>query len=77
MSKEAPPELERRDVVIYALATGKIETIVAKNLAASGHRNIDSCLRVWALRINDAFDVVDVPVGKYKKGDIIEKADTQ
>lgn len=60
------------DVVIYELATRKIDTIAGTNLPESGSfHTVDKRMETVWLRLNDAYSVRAVEAGKYKKGDIL------
>lgn len=59
------------DVVIYEIATRKIDTIAGKDLRlASGHYNAERRLDTVLPRLNDRYNAEIVEAGKYRKGDV-------
>lgn len=66
--------MERRDVVIYEFATGKIASIAGRNLKPEGrHNSVESRIDCILPRLNDAHGVTDVEAGKYNVGDILKE----
>jgi hypothetical protein len=60
------------DVVIYEIATRKIDTIAGKNLHHdSGHFNAERRLDTVLLRLNDRYNAEIVEAGKHQKGDVL------
>lgn len=65
-----------RDVVIFEIATKKIDTIAGVELEWTGPRNsVEVRLATVLSRLNERYDACSVPTGKYKKGDVLEKCD--
>lgn len=68
--------MDLRDVVIYEIATKKIDTIAGKAMEYDGPRECVSRRLATVLpRLNDRYDACSVPSGKYEKGDVIDKDD--
>lgn len=62
----------RWDVVIYEIATRKIESIPAKNVKEFGkHNSVESSFDLWLPRLSVKFDAVAIPTGTLSKGDIL------
>lgn len=62
------------DVVIYEIATRKVDTITGKDLRMrKGHYNAERRLETTEGRLNDRYDAEIVPAGKFKAGDILPK----
>jgi hypothetical protein len=64
------------DVVIYELASRKIDAIIGKDMSlwdgtGTGRNTADLRKQTGEERINDRFAVAIVPTGKYQKGDVI------
>ena len=60
------------DVVIYEIATRKIDTIAGTNLPESGsYHTVDKRIETVWPRLNDAYSVRAVEAGKYVKGDVL------
>ena len=63
------------DVVIYEISTGKIETFAGKDLPSEqgrhGFHTVEKRQKTVETRINDHYDVMVVPAGKYQKGDVL------
>ena len=60
------------DVVIYEIATRKIDAIIGKDMRmwdgeGSGRNTADLRKQTGQERVNDRFDVAIVPAGKYKQ----------
>jgi hypothetical protein len=66
-------ETEKRwDVLIIEDATRKVETVAGTNLPEKGSfHTVGKRLETVCVRINDNFDAIAVPAGKFKKGDVI------
>jgi hypothetical protein len=63
---------QRYDVVIYEIATRKIDTIAGKDLRPdSGHFNAERRLETLLSRLNDRYNAEIVDAGKYQKGDVL------
>ncbi len=64
---------KRWDVVIYEIATGKINTIAGKDmLKSSSFHTVEKRIDTLLPRLNDRYSLKAVPAGKYKVGDVIE-----
>ena len=62
----------RWDVFIYEYETRKIETVAGENMPESGSfHTVGKRLDLVCGRLNDAFGVIAVPAGVFKKGDIL------
>ena len=60
------------DVVIYEIATRKIDTIAGKDLRRdSGHYNAERRLDTVLPRLNNRYNAEVVEAGKYQKGDVL------
>ena len=60
------------DVVIYEMKSKRIDSIVGEKLfREKGFYNAEKRQLTALGRINDAYDAVIVPTGKYKKGDTL------
>lgn len=63
------------DVVIYEIASGKIETFAGKDLPSElgrhGFHTVEKRQKTVEPRLNDHYDVMVVPAGKYQKGDAL------
>ena len=60
------------DVVIYEIATRKIESMAGTSLPTEGSfHTVGKRLETVSTRINDRYDVLAVAAGKYQKGDIL------
>ena len=58
------------DVIVIHIEDGNVDSIVGARLTLnSGHMNANSRLQLIKGRLNDQFDAVIVPHGKYKKND--------
>lgn len=69
-----PAAIELYDVVIYEIATRKIDAVIGRNLKSwdgTGTRRGTAELRVQngLDRINDRFGCIQVEAGKYQVGD--------
>jgi len=65
---------KRYDVVIFEIATRKIDTIAGTDLPESGSfHTVDKRIDTVLPRLNDAYNVVAVEAGKYRKGDILNE----
>ena len=61
------------DVIIYEIATGKIDAIVGERMQRyKGYYNAEKRLETAFMRINDRFNVEIVESGRYKKGDVFD-----
>ena len=61
------------DVVIYEIATRKIDTIAGKDLPKSGSfHTVNKRLETVAPRLNEDYAVRAVAPGKYAKGDVLD-----
>jgi hypothetical protein len=65
----------KKDVVIYEIESGKVDTIAGKDLVEGGHFTPSSRLNTVLPRLNDRYDASIVPAGVYKVGDILKKKD--
>lgn len=60
------------DVVIYEIATRKIDTIAGTNLPESGSfHTVDKRMETVWPRLNEHYSVRAVEAGKYAKGDVL------
>lgn len=64
------------DVVIYEKSTRKIDAIIGRDMRSfdgtgSGRNTAELRMQTGQERINEHYDVAMVPVGKYKKGDVL------
>jgi len=65
--------MKKYDVVIYELATGKIESIPGKAMQMDkGFYNAEKRLGTVCSRLNEHYSAVIVNAGNYKKDDILE-----
>ena len=63
---------ELRDVVIFEIATRKVDAIVGIALKPTGRYNsVESRLGSVLPRLNDDYSATDVPTGTVKKGDVL------
>lgn len=63
------------DVIIYEIATGKIESVIGRSMKSwdgtgSGRNTAELRVETGQERINNRFDCVMVPTGKLQRGDI-------
>lgn len=65
----------KKDVVIYELGSGKVESIAGKDLTEGGFHTPDKRLMTVLPRLNDNFSASIVPAGAYKVGDVLKKKD--
>lgn len=66
------PEDQRFDVVIYEIKTRKVESIAGRDMKESGSfHTVDKRLATVSERLNEHYDCMAVPAGKYNKGDIL------
>ena len=70
----------RFDVVIYKIATRKIDTVAGTDLLSEdspnhGFHTAEKRFDTVVGRLNNSYSVATVPAGKYKKGDVLAKAD--
>lgn len=71
-----PDGSELFDVVIYNLHTSEIDAVVGERLRLdTGFHNAEKRLETALSRINDRYNAVIVPAGKYRKGDKLEARD--
>ena len=62
------------DVVIYEIETGRIDTIVGKEMKKNtGFYNAEKRVATTLERINNNYSIEIVEAGKYKKGDILNE----
>lgn len=66
------------DVVVYEIATRKIESMIGKNMrqwdgTGSGRYTAEMRRQTGQQNVNDQFDVAIVPAGQFKKGDALPK----
>ncbi|MGV0949259.1 MAG: hypothetical protein ACOYB3_01210 [Azonexus sp.] len=61
----------KQDVVIYEIETRIVESVVGRNLDDKGFHTVDKRVETVAGRLNDRFDVMAVPAGKYDKGSVL------
>ncbi len=67
---------EKFDVVVYEIATRKVDAIVGKNMPRdTGFYNAEKRADTVSPRLNDDFNVAIVPAGKYQKGQFIKDGD--
>lgn len=60
------------DVLIYEVATGKVDAIVGESMRRGrGFYNAEKRLETALGRINDQFDACIVPTGVFKVGDTL------
>ncbi len=60
------------DVVIYEIATGKIDTIAGKDMVKTGSfHTVEKRINTLLPRLNEQYSVKALPAGKYKVGDVI------
>lgn len=64
------------DVVIYAIATRKVESIIGENMRSfdgvgSGRNTAELRVQTGQERINENYGCEMVPAGRYKKGDVL------
>jgi len=60
------------DVVIYEIATHKIETVVGKDMhREKGHFNAERRLETVLPRLNDRYNAEIVEAGKFGQGDVL------
>jgi hypothetical protein len=70
------PKEPRFDVVIYELATRKVDRVVGSDMARdTGYYNAERRLDTALSRINDLYNAAIVKAGKYKEGDVLKPAD--
>jgi len=67
---------QRYDVVIYEIATGKINSIIGKDMrqwdgTGSGRNTAELRVQTGQERINEKYECVMVEAGQYEKGDIL------
>jgi hypothetical protein len=61
------------DVVIYEVATMKIDTIAGKDLSLfTGHYNAERRVETVEQRINERYSVGIIKAGTHVKGDVIK-----
>lgn len=66
----------RFDVVIYEIASGKIDMIAGENLRRdTGFYNAEKRINTVLPRLNDAYSARIVDTGKYRVGDFITSKD--
>jgi len=66
----------RWDVVIYEIATRKVNAVVGTDMPEEGsHHTVDKRMETAMGRINAAFSVAKVPPGKYKLHSVLEEGD--
>lgn len=61
----------KQDVVIYEIESRKVEAVVGRNLGTTGFHTVEKRIDTVSERLNDSFDVMAVPAGKYEKGSIL------
>ena len=69
MTANSPEQLY--DVVVFEVASRKVDHIAGRNLTDKGFHTVDRRLQTVAGRLNDNYDVEAVPAGRYKPGDIL------
>ena len=67
---------QKYDVVIYAIATGKIDAVIGKDMKrwdgeGSGRNTAELRQQTGQERVNDRYDVEIIEAGKYEKGDVL------
>jgi hypothetical protein len=67
---------ERADVVIFEKATRKVDAVIGKDMKrwpgyGSGRNTAELRLQTGQEKVNDRYDVMIVPAGKYNKGDVL------
>ena len=73
-----PTETEQLyDVVIYEIATGKIDAVIGKDMKSwdgvgSGRSTAEMRMQTGQERINDRFDCVMVSAGTLQRGDTLK-----
>ena len=61
-----------QDVVIYEIATRKVESIAGRDMQPTGSfHTVDKRLATVSERLNEHYDCMAVPAGKYNKGDVL------
>jgi hypothetical protein len=79
MKAKAKPTIPKRyDVVIYEVETRVIDTIAGTDLLSEddpghGFHTVEKRLETVLGRLNEHYDAIQVPAGKYKKGDVLPK----
>lgn len=73
--KEEPEKLY--DVVIYEIATGKIDSIIGRQMRqwdgnGSGRNSADLRVQTGKSRVNDKYSCKMVEAGRYGEGDTLE-----
>jgi hypothetical protein len=60
------------DVFIYEIETRKIVSVPGVNMRESGgFHTVNKRLDTVAPRLNDRYDLMAVPAGKFKRGDVL------
>jgi putative intracellular protease/amidase len=63
---------KRFDVVIFEIETRKVESIAGRDMREEGgFHTVDKRLATVSERLNEHYDVMAVPAGKYNKGDVL------
>jgi hypothetical protein len=62
-----PPQ----DVVVYEIASRRVDHIAGHSLTDKGHYTIEKRLETVSLRLGSGYNCCAVPAGKYKPGDIL------
>lgn len=65
----------RYDIVVYEKKTGCVSAITGVSLNDVGFHTVEKRLLTTIERINENFDAIAVPMGKYKKGDILPESE--
>lgn len=66
---------EHKDVLIYEIETRRVVSIPAPDRGTTGFHTIAKALDLLDQRCNENYTSAAVPVGKYKKGDILNEKD--
>lgn len=73
MSKKSEPLF---DVVIYNVSTNVVRAVIGESLpmwngTGSSARTVDSRMQLGMAHINEGYDVMSIPAGKHKEGEVI------
>jgi hypothetical protein len=67
----------RYDIVVYEKKTGHVDAITGVSLNDVGFHTVEKRLLTTISRLNDRFDAIAVPTGKYKKGGILPESEAR